>query len=255
MSFWLAKKNGCLKKYLPRLRICKTSMWILNTAQLPWGLSDKVDYGYRKHSLLFPHSGDRFLFEFNIFFFLFMCQVVLGSFPVTFHCVALFCCFNCSIVIVSITVCHWICARHHWPGRTNKSILFVLHWLDVAGASLGSSVQTHSFALGGSNNCGGGAGRTQTAYQRSGYCHHRDKIQIAFLRIRAAGKTLGSGSQRASCWHNSVGVNIRSHWISISCSKTHLIIMTFVHITTLPTAGSGTYVNMMQINFCNYNGT
>lgn len=126
-------------------------------------------------------DGDRFLFEFNIFFFLFMCQVVLGSFPVTFHCVALFCCFNCSIVIVSITVCHWTCARHHRLGRTNKSILFVLHWLDVAGASLGSSVQTHSFALGGSNNCGGGAGRTQTAYQRSGYCHHREtKFKLHF---------------------------------------------------------------------------
>lgn len=31
--------------------------------------------------------------------------------------------------------------------------------------------------------------------------------------------------------------------------------MRIVHITALPTAGSGTYVNMMQINFCNYNGT
>lgn len=201
-------------------------------------------------------DGDRFLFEFNIFFFLFMCQVVLGSFPVTFHCVALFCCFNCSIVIVSITVCHWTCARHHRLGRTNKSILFVLHWLDVAGASLGSSVQTHSFALGGEQQLRGWGGvHTNSIPEKRLLSSQRDKIQIAFLIIRAAGKTLGTGSRRASCWHNNVGVDIRNHWISISCSKTHLIIMKFVHITALPTAGSGTCVNMMQINFCNYNGT
>lgn len=148
-------------------------MRIVNTSQLPWGLSDKVDYGYRKPPFILPHRGWQ-IFVWIQYFFCLMCQVVLGTFSVTFYCVTLFCCSFCSILIVSATVCHWTYARHHWLSRTNKSILFVLHWLDVSCFSPGSSAKTQSFALGGSDNCRGGDGHTLTACQRSAYCHHRE---------------------------------------------------------------------------------
>lgn len=102
-------------------------MWILNTARLPWGLLDKVDYGYTKYPLVFPHRWWQiFLFSLNSFFFF------CGRFPVTFHCVAaflLFQLFNCYCFNNGLPLSLRSSSLTRQAGQINRFCLCCTDWM------------------------------------------------------------------------------------------------------------------------------